>query len=107
MVEASDVLFEVDTPLGFRVHITRARWDLLVTIKHPIMVGRELEVRATLETPDEVHRSQSDSAVFLFYRTLSLKRWVRAVVKRTALDGFLITAYPTDAIKEGMRIWPK
>ena len=34
-------------------------------------------------------------------------RWVCAVAKQTEDLGFLITAYPTDAIKEGNRLWPK
>jgi hypothetical protein len=29
------------------------------------------------------------------------------VTRRSSKDGFLITAYPTDAIKEGTKIWPK
>jgi len=45
--------------------------------------------------------------VFLFYRGEDTKRWVRAVAKRGAEQAFLITVYPTDAIKEGTQIWPK
>ena len=45
--------------------------------------------------------------VLLFYKAEATKRWTCAVVKRVAEGAFLITAYPTDAIKEGVRIWPK
>ncbi len=39
---ADDVLlFEVDTPLGFRVRVTRSYWELIVTIKHLAMRGHE------------------------------------------------------------------
>lgn len=31
--------------------------------------------------------------------------WTSAVVRHTGQEGFLITAYPTDAIKEGEQIW--
>jgi hypothetical protein len=34
-------------------------------------------------------------------------RWLCAVAKRLNAEGFLITTYPTDAIKEGERIWNK
>jgi hypothetical protein len=40
----------------------------------------------------------------MFYKGERVKRWVCAVAKETDADGFLITAYPTDAIKEGVRI---
>jgi hypothetical protein len=106
-VSAADVLFEVFTPLGFRVRVTRNRWDLIVRVKHPVMVGRESAVRQALEAPDEARQSRSDPEVLLFYKAERPRRWTCAVVKRTNGDAFLVTAYPTDAIKEGVRIWPK
>jgi len=102
-----DLLFEVVTPLGFSVRVTRKRWALITTTKHPIMTGREDVVRATLEHPDEVRRSQSDDHVFLFYQAERPSRWVCAVAKQGDGRGFLIIAYPTDAIKEGTKVWPK
>jgi hypothetical protein len=45
--------------------------------------------------------------VYLFYRSRRNRRWVCAVSKKQGRTGFLITAYPTDAIKEGEKIWPK
>jgi hypothetical protein len=95
------------TPLGFRVTVTRACWDLIITVKHPAMNGHEEEVRQTLVAPMEIRLSRTDPAVYLFYRPQRIGRWVCAVTKRLEGDGFLITAYPSDAIKEGVRIWPK
>jgi hypothetical protein len=71
------------------------------------MAGREQHVRDALQTPDEVRQSRADSSVFLFYRAEQAKRWVCAVARREDDSGFLITAYPADAIKEGVRVWPK
>jgi hypothetical protein len=34
-----EVLFAVDTPLGFRVRVSVARWDFIVVHKTPIDVG--------------------------------------------------------------------
>jgi len=42
-----DILFEVETPLGFCVRTTVAHWSLIITVKHPIMKGREADVQAT------------------------------------------------------------
>jgi hypothetical protein len=105
MTNESDVLFEVTTPLGFRVRVTHAYWKLIVDIKHPVMARREEDVRKALEDPDEICRSKSDENVYLFYRAEREKRWLRAVSKQTGREGFLITTYPTDAIKEGVQIW--
>jgi hypothetical protein len=104
---SDEILFEVLTPLGFRVRVSRAYWELIVTIKHPAMVGREKDVQVTLQQPSEIRQSKSDLAVYLFYKPERIGRWVCAVAKQLDGNGFLITAYPTDAIKEGELIWPK
>ena len=103
----SNILFEVSTALGFRVRVTRGYWEFSVTVKHPVMRERATEVQDVLYTPDEVRQSRSDPAVFLFYRAKSTGRWVCAVAKRLNDEGFLITIYPTDAIKEGEQVWSR
>jgi hypothetical protein len=107
VTDPDDLLLDALTPLGFRVRVTRQRWELITTAKHPVMAGRESLVRAALEAPDEVRQSRIDSQVLLFYKAEATRRWTCAVAKRAAEGAFLITAYPTDAIKEGVRIWPK
>ena len=102
-----DLLFEALTPLGFTVRVTRGRWHLITTAKHPAMLGREEMVKMTLEHPEQIRESRSDPQVLLFYHAEGASRWVCAVAKRADDQGFLITAYPTDAIKEGTPIWPK
>jgi hypothetical protein len=106
MSEFSETLFSAKTPLGFTVRVTRERWRAITTQKHPTMAGREDEVKSVLESPEEIRRSRVDENVFLFYRQRGERRWVCAICKRSDLDPFLITAYPTDAIKEGETIWP-
>jgi len=99
------LLFEVTTPLGFAASVSAKYWDMIVTIKHPVMKGRGQDVQETLKHPDEIRRSKSDSNVYLFYRAERPGRWICAVVKRLNRDAFLVTTYPTDAIKEGERTW--
>jgi hypothetical protein len=107
VTDPDDLLLDALTPLGFRVRVTRQRWELITTAKHPVMAGREGLVRTALEAPDEVRQSRIDPQVLLFYKAEATKRWTCAVAKRLADSGFLITVYPTDAIKEGVRVWPK
>lgn len=54
-------------PLHFRARVTRGRWELIITTKHPVMAGRENGVYEALKSPDEIRRSKSDPAVYLFY----------------------------------------
>lgn len=102
---AKDLFFEVSTPLGFKVRVTRPYWERIITVKHPVMRAREIDVQGSLQAPEEIRRSRGDPAVLLFYRFEQPGRWLCAVVKRLNDEGFLITTYPTDAIKEGERIW--
>lgn len=71
------------------------------------MNGQEEAVQATLTQPDEIRRSRSDPNVYLFYKLQREKRWVCAVIRQLNGEGFLITTYPTDAIKEGETVWQK
>jgi hypothetical protein len=105
--DPSNLLFEVLTPLGLRVQVTRNYWELIITVKHPAMKGHENEVQETLRNPDEIRQSKSDSNVYLFYKPERMGRWICAVAKKLDGDGYLITTYPTDAIKEGAQIWQK
>jgi hypothetical protein len=102
-----DILFEVLTPLNFTVRTTKQYWDAISTIKHPAMKGKVEIVKRTLQMPDEIRQSRSDDAVFLFYRAESFQRWTCAVTKRVESDGFLITAYPSDSVKEGKQVWKR
>ena len=101
-----EAVFSVDTPLGFRVLVSHADWQAIVA-KHPEIAERASDVALALSSPDEVRRSRRDRHVLLFYRAERVRRWVVAVAVPRGINGRLITAYRTDVIKEGTRIWPK
>lgn len=88
----NDALFTITTPLGFTVKVTYEYWDINVTIKHPVMTGREDDVKMVLIDPDEIRRSKSTANIYLFYRRIQEKRWLCAVAKDESGIGYLITA---------------
>jgi hypothetical protein len=98
--------FEILTPLNFTVRTSEEYWQKLI-VKHPDIADLEAEVRQALNSPDEIRRSSRDPNLLLFYLVLKEKRWVVAVARKLNGDGFLITAYQTDAIKEGETLWHK
>jgi len=77
----------------------------IVNIKHRPMKNKEDIVKETLSNPEEIYRSKIDHNIYLYYRQFD--RIYCIVVKHIGEVGFLITAYPTDKIKEGERIWKK
>lgn len=99
-----DRLFEVATPLGFVVRTTSPHWKFLQQ-KHPDVAGRLADVEGCLAAPAQVRRSKQDPAVYLFY-TLLTPYYLCVIVKRLDGEGFVVTCYVTDTIKEGTQIWP-
>ncbi|MGD1903983.1 MAG: hypothetical protein ACFB9N_17280 [Geitlerinemataceae cyanobacterium] len=95
------IKFQILTPLGFTVRTSEDYWEKLI-LKHPDITDLEAEIQTALNTPDEIRSSRRDPNVLLFYKAIKVKqRWAVAVTRRLNGDGFLITAYQTDAIKEG------
>ncbi len=103
---ASAIRFFVIYVLGKRVSVTADYWQKIITIKHPSMAGKDVEVQQTLMDADEVRESRSDPLVRLYYRRYgSLHLCV--VVKHLNGSGFIVTTYFTDRIKEGVALWIK
>jgi hypothetical protein len=100
------IRFEIATPIGFSVRTTETYWQKLIT-KHPDIANLETLVQQALREPDEIRQSSRDRNILLFYCLRKPQRWVVAVARRLNGEGFLITAYQTDAIKEGVMLWPK
>ncbi len=94
----------VTSKLGNKIRISEERWKLIINTKHPEIRGKENEVHNALIDPDEVRVSQSDPAVFLYYKWQE-KLSLCVVAKHVNGDGFIITIYFTDRIKEGKEIF--
>jgi len=96
--------FEVVSILGKKIRTTVSYWEKVVTNKHPRMRGREKEVQEVLREATEVRRSKMDPSVYLYYKGKE-DYFICAVVKHINSEGFLITTYLTEAIKEGKVVW--
>lgn len=101
----SEIYFEIKTPLNVKVRTTKEYWNYLVNIKHNEMNNKEEIVKQVLSEPDTVRKSKIDGNVFLYYKELDKLYCI--VAKHEGVEGFLITAYPTDKVKEGEIIWTK
>ena len=95
--------------LGRFIRLTNERMAHI--LRPPEMIGMEAEIAHVFQRPAEVRLSRSDSTVQLFYeyyvKTRVGGKWLCAVVKYAADDGFVVTAYLTDQLKPGERLWPK
>jgi hypothetical protein len=80
--------------------------DIIVRVKHPAVRGKERSIREALKNPDKIRKSKTDNKVYLFYKKQK-KYHLCVVVRHLNGDGFIITIYITNKIKEGEQIWPK
>ncbi len=103
---AAKIRFVVVCVLGKRITITDDYWQKIIQIKHPSMAGKDAQVQETLAQADEVRESKSDALIKLYYRHYG-NLHLCVVVKHLNGDGFIVTTYFTDRIKEGVTVWTK
>mgnify|MGYP001563736369 CR=1 FL=1 len=99
------IFFTVITPLNVEVRTTVSYWEYLITIKHPVMKGKEDIVKTALQSPDEIRQSITDKNIFLYYKRFD--KLYCMVVKHMGIEGYLITSYPTEKVKEGEIVWTR
>jgi len=103
-MKRGNIYFKAKTPLNKEIRITEEYWNFIISVKHPSMSGKEKEIITTLEDPGFVRRSKKDERVFLYYRSLD-EKYICVVCKHLNEEGFIITTYMTDRVKEGEEIW--
>ncbi len=91
-------VIDIEDKFGNRICLTRERWNH--ALKHKIPNLDHLE--SCLQNPVEVRKSKYDEDARLYYRKLG-GEYVCVVVQIE--DGFIMTAYTTEGMKEGETVW--
>jgi hypothetical protein len=93
---------------GLNIRLTDERLQHIM--EHPEMADLERAIGDTLARPEQVIESLSDPQARLYYRwyvgTRVGDKHLCVVVKIRGDDAFVLTAYLTDTVKKGRRIWP-
>lgn len=105
-----DIIMEdyiiVLSKLSRTIRTSKKYWQKIVTIKHPVMFGKERHVIKSLEDPVLVRQSDKDQDVCLYYGSYG-KRYICVVVRHEDGTGFVISCYPVDKIKKGKILYEK
>lgn len=104
--EDRKVYFSAIDCFGKRIRTSKEYWQNIVRIKHPIIRGKEVEVRKTLSKPDFVKVSKLDDKVFLYYKKAN-RHSICVVTRHEDGSGFIITAYLARSIAQGETVWEK
>jgi hypothetical protein len=102
---AQRFIFQVDSPLGYRVSLTRDRWREIIRYKHPALAGHERELRNCVEAPKLIRQSVKDSKVHLYYIPRGQVHLCVVVAPELKEECFVVTAYFTKNIKKGIELW--
>lgn len=103
-----DLLFEVKDPLGRKIRTTKSYWEKIKNIKHPELKYGVNEAKETLNIPDEIHQSVTDSTIILYARKIGEYGILVVTVKILNGEGFVVTVYQTVEYKpKGELIWQK
>jgi hypothetical protein len=93
---------------GLAIRLTDERRDHI--LEHAEMAEMESAIEETLRDPERVVRSLSDPDAHLYYRfyfrTVVGGKFLCVVVKLSEKGAFVLTAYLTNRIKKGERLWP-
>lgn len=106
MLYLMEEYFSVLSKSGRTIRTTKTYWDVIVTIKHPVMEGKEKAVQDTVRDPVVIKQSEKDSHVCLYYRLFG-KRYICVVVRHEDGTGYIISAFPVDTIKKGKILYEK
>ncbi len=64
-------------------------------------------VKDTLKDPDIIIRERIDPNVYIYYKCYKKFYYICVVVKHLNNEGYIITAYITDRLKRGEKIYEK
>ena len=103
------MIFSVVDQSRRTIRLTKERLSHI--LERPEMAGQEDRTRETIALPDVVKVSRHDPAALCYYRwyeaTPVTRKYLLCVVKVRDLDGFVITAFYTDKMKEGKVAWQR
>ena len=75
------------------------------------MEGQLDKLQEALQSPDVIVRSQRDPNVHLYHKhyatTPVTEKYLLVAIKMIEPEAFIMTAFFTDTIKKGERIWEK
>lgn len=101
-----EIYFEAKAINDKIIRTTHSHWELITKVKHPEIEGKEAEVKQCLSNPVEIRKRSEDNDVYLYYHPYE-KYFICVVVRHLNGEGFIITAYITDKIKEGEIVWKR
>jgi hypothetical protein len=101
-----DTVFLIDYE-GREIRLTSERRAHI--LEHPELADQFERIRETLESPVNVVATDADPSVIVYHRFYAVtpvtSKFLLVVVKRTANDAFVLTAFFSARQKKGLSLW--
>ena len=97
---------QAKSPLGQKIHTTKAYWNYISERKHPEVKGGKQKAIATIERPDIIKRSLKDPEIFAYYQKIKDKYFC-LIAKHENGEGFVVTAYVARKITMGELVYQR
>ncbi|MDI6731145.1 MAG: hypothetical protein QME05_01000 [Candidatus Margulisbacteria bacterium] len=101
--------FELTDQFHRNIRLSKERFDHV--LEHPEMVDAEQRIKESILVPDIIKQSKHDAKVWLYYKlfpkTPVTTKYLSVIIKVLNGQGFTITAYYTNKVKEGKTIWQR
>ncbi|MBI5700229.1 hypothetical protein HZC34_00055 [Candidatus Saganbacteria bacterium] len=103
------VNFEAIDQFKRKIRLTGERFAHI--LEHPELRYSESDIKETILFPEAIKESKHDKKVWVYYKfyqkTPVKRKFMAVIIKILNGNGFVITAYYTDKIKEGRTIWQR
>jgi len=103
------IVFEIVDVFGRKIRLTKPiLWHIT---KRTELKNQVEKLKETIVNPEHIRRSVKDTKVLIYYkhyyRTPVTEKYLAVILKTLNNEGFIISSYFTDRIKEGVEIWRK
>jgi len=103
------IIFTVIDQFHHKIRLTDERFKHI--LERPEMISAESQIKETILVPEIIKESKHDVKVQIYYgpyeKTPVTKKYLAVIVKILNHEGFVITSYYTDKIKEGKTLWKR
>ena len=101
--------FGIIDRFGRKIRLSKERHNHIV--ERPEMENQDERIKETILDPEIVRESNHDPEVWLYYRFYEegpvRGKFLVSIIKIQNGEGFIITSFYTDKVKEGAVIWKR
>jgi len=95
MSNNSENLFEIIDVRGILIVCSKAQWEDHLTFNHPILKGKEENVKQAIKDPETIYQSDEYKNRDVYFGNMGNNKYMKVIVEISAPNyGEVVTAFP-------------